>query len=113
MWPFEIILVVGFFVATISTAKGIEFVRSRLQVAPVDSFEVEHLLRKRSIWTDFNLGKITCAACGSMISFQNLGTLAEDDMNGEIEFVCKNPSCLELYMRQLEADMWDCEENAS
>ncbi|NHI83311.1 MAG: hypothetical protein EAX81_03295 [Candidatus Thorarchaeota archaeon] len=113
MWPFELIIVVGFFIATISTAKGIGYVRSRLQMDPVDAFEVEYILRKRKVWKDFELGRMTCAACGNAISFQNLGTLAEDEMNGEIEFVCKNPSCLELYMRQLEEKMWDCEEDAS
>jgi len=113
MWQIGIIIVACFFVATVSTVKGMEYVRSRLQIAPVDSFEVEYMLRKKSVWNDFKAGNVTCAACGVTISFHNLGTLAEDEASGEIEFVCKNPSCLESYLRQLEADMWDCEDAAS
>lgn len=99
--------------ATISTAKGISIVWSRLQPAPTDSFEVEGMLRHRQLWRRFVSGEIRCSTCDVVVSFENLGTLSEDVSTDELEFICRNPECLDRYLNALESTVWNDKDNAS
>lgn len=107
------IAIVGIFVAAVGAYEGIDYVRHRLQLAPVDSYDVEGMLRKRNLWKPFKDGEILCAGCGEPVSFGNLGTIVRERTTGKLDLVCRKPTCLSKYMNDLEMKMWDAPENAS
>lgn len=111
MWQL-LLTIVGIFVATVGMYEGVDYVR-KTYFEPADSLDVEILLRKRGLWNAFSSGEIKCAGCGGTVSFANLGTLVEPEGKDRIDFVCRNPICLENYIREYESKMWSVSENAS
>lgn len=112
MWNI-VLVAVSSFIITVSTIHGIDYVRRRYALTPVDSFDMEGLLRSKNLWDMFKSDEIKCAGCGNVISFANLGTVAEDEHTGEIELICRKPACLGTYIESIEALMWGSSDDAS
>lgn len=112
MWQLLLFTVCAL-LAGVGAYHGLEYFRDRFDITPVDSLDVESLLRQRGMWDAFISHQIRCVVCGEIVTFGTLGSIAEDETSHEIDIVCRNPDCLGAYVRRLEADMWDTVGRAS
>ena len=73
---------------------------SKQTLKAVHDDDLEELLKSLGLYSDFMHGKLKCAFCKQVITWDNLHSLFPD--SGQIKCTCANPSCVALLMARRE-----------
>ena len=75
-----------------------EKIKTKLRA--VHDNDLEELLDSLGLISKLKAGKLKCAFCGEVITFENLHSIFPD--SGAIKLTCSNPECVKLLMARLE-----------
>lgn len=74
-------------------------VRTREGLQAVFDDELQDLMKKLGLYSAFNAGRLTCAFCGDVITWDNLNAFFPD--SGAVKVGCTRPHCVSALVEKV------------